>query len=368
MASTPQPELTTTITSGRSLYTTLLDTASPTELLEIVVPTAITTTIISGTVDSTTTTTGPDGLATVEVAYPAGLVCNAFENPYNQYEGDYEPSDFDPSHFNSYGNSLITCGIAVNVDFDSAGDDGYGTLPGQDSQTELTTIAVVFQGYFLAPQSGNYVFEANCDDFGYIWIQSAAFTDWADENYILGGATSVSLPVFFQEGDSIPITILYANFGGDASSRFTVILPDEMSVDGSTDYFYQPHSNDLVIPPPGTDYTTPTGCEGNGFQQFYFGSGYTLNPSYISDYDDNDAVQAYFSPHNDYNVDEVVQVCERVCYNNFGDSGCGAFDLHFLTSESIWECVLYEGSGGTPDSSDYNIQADVTQAYGFIRC
>ena len=62
--------VTTTITTGQSLYTTILNTAGSTEIVEIIVPTAINTTLISGSISTTVTVTAADGQPTIEVLEP----------------------------------------------------------------------------------------------------------------------------------------------------------------------------------------------------------------------------------------------------------------------------------------------------------
>ena len=66
--------------------------------------------------------------------------------------GSSSAAPFDVSYFNGV-NPLLACEIALHIDF--ASDQGeFGYLPGQNGLTYKVTIAVVYQGYLIVPETG----------------------------------------------------------------------------------------------------------------------------------------------------------------------------------------------------------------------
>lgn len=204
-------------------------------------PTLPTTTIISGTTHTTTTTTDQQGQATVQVIHPPGMVYGAYKNPYNTGNDPSWETDNPATlgRYNNYTNTLMTCGIALNLEFQDGTD--LGRLPGQQEDTSLANIAVVAHGYFLPPSSGEYTFYINCDNFGYIWVGEKAINTWSASNwdgYSQIGHGSSPTPNFqFTVGNAVPVTYLYLNAGGPGYSRFGFLSPSEYSSDLSTSFY-----------------------------------------------------------------------------------------------------------------------------------
>lgn len=95
------------------------------------IPTIVTTIVVSGSNQTTITIEAANGQLTVEVLYAAdyGMVYGVFYNPYNIYRSS-SAAPFDLSCFNGK-NSPLTCRIALNINF--ASEDGeIGYLPGQN--------------------------------------------------------------------------------------------------------------------------------------------------------------------------------------------------------------------------------------------
>lgn len=283
------------------------------------------------------------------------MVYGAYQNPYNTGNDPNWETDNPATlgRYNNYTNTLVTCGIALNLEFQDGTD--LGRLPGQQEDTSLANIAVVAHGYFLPPSSGEYTFYIDCDNFGYIWVGEKAINAWSASNwdgYSQIGHGSSPTPNFqFTVGVAVPITYLYLNAGGPGYSRFGFLGPSDYSSDLSTN-FYQSEDTDGFMPPLNSMCSPPTDCDKRRFKQFYFGSSYTLrnmlgpiNRSYPKE----------FSPCR------AAEACEV----DADDLGWRGYDLHFLISQSRWECSIYPTMSGQ-ESTDYN--ADVSQAYGYQKC
>lgn len=246
----PQQEsVVRTITTGSFATTDFLDTDMPTETLIIITPTPPTITITSGAQDYTTTTTGAGGRMTVEVVeqFGYGMAYNAYLNPFNYDEDVNWGSNFaanGPAHFKTDSNKRITCGISNDINFaDTSGPNAHGYLPGQPRTTNLSHIALVYHGLFLVPTSGIYHFATNSDDFGYIWAGEVAYSNWTAENAVASNGynqPTTSIPQNFTAYDRVPVTILYANGGGDCRANFSLIMPGGESVDNFYRLFLNP--------------------------------------------------------------------------------------------------------------------------------
>ncbi|KAK3172256.1 hypothetical protein OEA41_005576 [Lepraria neglecta] len=273
----------TTITTGQSLYTTLLRTG----IDEVVIPTAVTTTVVSGSSQTTVTITAANGQPTVEVLYAAdyGMVYGAFYNPYNIY-GSSSAAPFDVTCFDGV-NPLLACEIALNINF--AGDEGeFGYLPGQNELKYKATIAVVYQGYFIVPETGTYIFSTSSDDYGYVWAGDVAYKKWSDVNFV-ASSSNMSIPQQFNQGNFIPTTILYANSAALASSNFSLTFPNGTIVNDFTDLFLQPSPHDTWSPTPTTTCPLSVATPDCNFQvnrdpvhPFNAGYGVMDNPTYYN--------------------------------------------------------------------------------------
>lgn len=180
----------------------------------------------------------------------SGLAYNAYINPFNidndlTWRGDF--ASMGPSYFRNNSNYLVTCGIANDIRIFNS--DIYssinGYLPGQTILTDLEHIAVVFHGYFVAPEAGTYQFTANSDDWGYIWLgASTAFTGWNEDNWVAsdraGGPTVTGFYNVTSAGELVPTTILYANAGQRCACDFSILFPDGSQTSDFAGLFAQP--------------------------------------------------------------------------------------------------------------------------------
>ncbi|KAI9808659.1 MAG: hypothetical protein M1825_003810 [Sarcosagium campestre] len=137
---------------------------------------------------------------------------------------------FDAAYFNGNTKDLEYTGIADNINFEV--HDEVLRFPGQGDQ-RLHLEALVFEGYFLAPDQGTYIFKVGhrIDDWGFIWTGDVALGSWGNDNYEAIGeyARSDRSPRSFplQGGCPLAITVLYANSGsGDAINEIQVTKPD----------------------------------------------------------------------------------------------------------------------------------------------
>lgn len=106
------------------------------------------------------------------------------------------------------------------------------TLPNSDNTVPGTGFAMIFQGYlFAADGGGTYTISSAIDDVTLIWLgpNKAYGTQWNYDNRDLlnecctaASTTSVTLAA----GEAYPLTIFYANTGGQGSTNYNIITPD----------------------------------------------------------------------------------------------------------------------------------------------
>ena len=300
------------------------------------IPTAVTTTVVSGSSQTTITITAANGQPTVEVLYAAdyGMMYGAFYNPYNIY-GSSSAAPFDVSYFNGV-NPLLACEIALNINF--ASDEGeFGYLPGQNELTYKATIAVVYQGYLIVPETGTCIFNTSSDEYEYDWIGDVACKKWSDVN-LVASSSNMSVPQQFNQENFIPTTILYANSGALASSNFSLTLPNGTIVNDFTDLLLQPFPHDTWSPTPTTtcplSVATPD-CNfqvnGDPVNPFNTGYGVMDNPTY---YNPPPTVvnTTYYPASTD------VCTAATLCFSSDGSF----IELYFFASQNQWECTLYQ--------------------------
>jgi hypothetical protein len=95
--------------------------------------------------------------------------------------------------------------------------------------------AVLYQGFFVAKQTGGHTFAVSgdfIDNWGYLWIGDVAYSQRNDGNAQVKGTrvgegpyTSQFTRIQLNAGDAIPITFLWADGGGDARSWLQVTTP-----------------------------------------------------------------------------------------------------------------------------------------------
>ena len=291
-----QVTITTVISSGSSLYTTLLDSASQTEIEEIVQPTPFTTTIFSGSSSYTSSTILPDGQEEVEIIEPATTtttsytatttVYTATNTGFNgqvtvlvvqptsgmQYFGFEDPADAyrgtqpDASRFNNNASDINIQGAFPDEINFNTNSTGYYQFPGQTNQTDVATYAVVLEGYFYGPQ-GEYsvsLSDTGTDDYSFLWTGSNAYSAWTNANAaitesIAGQYTQNHTFNLTAESEFLPMTILWINVFSSGSLEFVIYPPAGEGI--------------FVYPPTGGEITNTSGY----FFQAYTGDSFVYH-------------------------------------------------------------------------------------------
>lgn len=360
----PVQYITGVTTVGSMLTTETYGYPEPTETLSIdkPIPTGtITTTIISGTADATVTITGPYGETTVQVSRPPGLLYNAYINPKNKftdpsnYKNDYPAN---AKYFNSPSNYLITCGTALDIRFQAGEDEDFGALPGQSNEISLVVIAVIFHGWFLPPQTGDYRFYPTGRPFSFAWIGQEALNAWDETNLKSSRDFQASNGNSFSctEQVAVPVTFVYINYGGAAQFGFSMTLPDQSTISDFTGYFYQPQSVDNWSPPPNPACPSMFACDSLNFYQFYFGSGHTVDVYYTGP-----------TQSTNYRGDLTQPQARSTCGGFASYYGYAGFMLYFLESQNIWQCTIFNSYLTSPFVF-FVVNGDVREGYAFSMC
>ncbi len=294
------------------------------------------------------------------------MVYAAYNNPFNVLNApnNYNPSwlqEFDPGYFKNASNQTTKCGQSDTTNFASGNSTYFGNLPSAGSgQIDLETIAVIFQGYFVVPATGSYLFQTTSDDFGYIWVGQKALNQWNNNNYD-GSVNTTSSPVLLNRGDNVPVTFLYANGGGFCASIFEITYPNGTQLNGNfaTD-FVQPNATDPWMPTPQTNCRTPSLYDKNNFRVFYAGSGFALDPTNPSN-DNTSHPRIIKNYAQGAHYADVLQDCEAQA-NSYGYM---TIDIHFSYSANRWVCTMYWFSN---DLSKYysTPDPDTTQSHGYL--
>lgn len=278
-----QVTITSTISSGSSLYTTLLDSASQTVIEEVVQPTPFTTTIYSGSSFYTSSTILPDGQEEVEIVEPETTTTTTSyvatttiytttntgasgqvtvlvvqPTPAMQYFGFEDQEDYvssnqpDSSRFNN---------DAANIDIQGAFPDdinfftdstGLYQFPGQSTSTDASAYAVVLEGYFYGP-GGTYTVTVSTatDDYGFLWTGSTAYSNWTNDNAnvtesIAKGSTQ-NCTFSIATGEFLPMTILWVNVYQSGGLEFVIYPPAGGEITNTSGYFAQPYAGDSFV-------------------------------------------------------------------------------------------------------------------------
>ena len=296
---TISPTSTSTISTrtGSSCYTTSTIGTDSVNTVFIVSAAPTTTNIITGTTASSSTTTGANCQETVSNYYPSnyGFTYSAYANTANTSlsASDYAATfNASLSQWHSEAQlKLLSCGIAQSLLFQTIPllndtPSTYGTLPSQNVTTNLAYVTVIFHGYLLASETGNYTWTTQSNDLGYVWLGDDAYSTWDGSNAITRTGGAIEQPLTLNKGDVLPITVLYANAGGTGSSLFQLTLPNGTAVSDFTGLLLQPKPNDRFLPPPYVDNATcpaPVAVNdsfcGTEFVNFYHTPGFSANPS-----------------------------------------------------------------------------------------
>lgn len=188
----------------------------------------------------TSTTTTSTTIATA--TFNAGLTYYQFDaSQYNDdgYVQDINVATFQNTNYQRTGLIQNLASIAT-PNWPNGGT--YCALPGYSS-FNCANIAVVMQGYFVAPSSGNYTFDAlhTTDNDFYAWFnEDAEGTAWNNGNTAFeeqypafGGSASYELDA----GEYLPLTFLWVNVGGPGQVIFQVTMADGSVVADTTGLF-----------------------------------------------------------------------------------------------------------------------------------
>lgn len=158
--------------------------------------------------------------------------------------------------------------------------DTTTTLTFPDPGGQSGYIAVLFQGFFIDQETGEYRFMTNSgsdkrrrtenrvswdgvDNWAYLWPGEKAYYDWDQSNwdyeafYLLNDTDNQNnwatkdgnFTVTMREGDAIPITYLWANGGGTGRSRFIIKTPRRTVVESSHEGWFVTACTDTIFNP-----------------------------------------------------------------------------------------------------------------------
>ncbi|KAJ1333129.1 GLEYA domain-containing protein [Microdochium nivale] len=183
------------------------------------------TTTITSTVAAMATSIAPNG---------KGLPYRKYTSDFNAYLQD---SGFSANYFKGKTPDFTGTYNALNfaTPFWPSMDVDFTLQLDQPAPWDASQVATLFQGFFVAPQSGTYTFTvpaSNNDNFAELWVGPSAFA-WTDQTAafkVIRGASGSTpdgvLSVTMNAGDAQPFSYLWANGGGAARSAFSILLPD----------------------------------------------------------------------------------------------------------------------------------------------
>ena len=255
MDTTEATAITTEVTSGDYLFTTITTASDGQPVVEIVEPTTLTTTFESGSVPYTTITTADGGQPVVEVIEPTPSVPGVAYHALFVPESQSTNKDANATYFNHNPNAIFA-GTTLNTNFqtDSCGVYNFGEPQGI---FDTTRKAVIYQGYFRADVRAYYRMLTLITSLTvYIWTGEKAFSAWSQDNYDcldrFGSEQShryrgcETRGLELQAGETVPITILWINFDefdGARGVRFNFGAPAQKKKRDSTvfdSYFLLP--------------------------------------------------------------------------------------------------------------------------------
>lgn len=149
----------------------------------------------------------------------------------------------------------------------------------------------------------------------------------------------------FNQGDFIPITILYANVGGTANAQISLTLPNGTVVNDFTHLFLQPLRSDTwsalpsnILAVCGPAPAPPPTCSPNpAYTQFYNGAGYLLGPTDYGNYN------APSTPPIQHNLSQIwgqnTAIAACGCYAN--STRYGSYKVWYSLANKTWDCQTY---------------------------
>ncbi|KAL1889665.1 hypothetical protein Sste5346_008784 [Sporothrix stenoceras] len=172
----------------------------------------------------------------------------AYRRYFSPYDANLEDAGFTSDDFSPLNPSrpaVLSSGYLASLTFSNWPYGGTDLYLDDGAEFDASQAALLFQGFFVARQSGTYYLSTSgdyIDNYGYLWTGDVSYSTWSDSNAAFkasrtgdgyyGGSTSLSL----NEGDAIPIAWLFANGGGAAQSYFVVTSPDGTSTTDTTGF------------------------------------------------------------------------------------------------------------------------------------
>lgn len=128
------------------------------------------------------------------------------------------------------------------------------TLADRTISFESSQSALLFNGFFIAKETGTYTFTSlgnAIDNWGYLWLGDVSYSDWNDDNAAFkasrtgagnfGGSSSMTM----SKGDVIPLMWLWENGGSVAQSYLSITTPGGVTTTDPTGYFVQACTADV---------------------------------------------------------------------------------------------------------------------------
>lgn len=104
-------------------------------------------------------------------------------------------------------------------------------LYGNNVNINLAT--VIHQGFFLAPETGDYTFSfGQADDVVLLWLGQTAYSGWTRQNadvertYLAAGGGQTQTTKTLQKGRYYPMRVAWADQGGGVGMSLTISAPD----------------------------------------------------------------------------------------------------------------------------------------------
>lgn len=171
-------------------------------------------------------------------AVGTGLNYYRYNNPYTTY--DYP--DLSVFQGTNYVESGIIQNLASIYTFPQYYPQAFCQIPGMANMWQCDYTAIVFHGYFIAPETGTYSFDTPIyaiDDEWFMWHSDNAISGWNRNNFDVHciWEQSSSYQINLTEGYALPVTFLWANTGGAGRLGLQITLPSGIVKTDTTSLF-----------------------------------------------------------------------------------------------------------------------------------
>ncbi|KAK6197289.1 hypothetical protein LQW54_010751 [Pestalotiopsis sp. IQ-011] len=198
---------------------------------------SVTQGVTTETVSTTTVVAAPSDLTCM-----GPPTCNNFGLEWAQYHNDqgynWDPNyrTFDPAHFKTIEPNATgqTSKVYVPDTFANTGDAFPVSV--YDIKVPVELFVLNHRGYFYAPQKGTYNFSVpRIDDAAFVWLGAHAYEGWTRDNADISFICSfpreqqtTSASVVLEQGEYLPLRILFAQAQGGVSLQFQVTGPGDV--------------------------------------------------------------------------------------------------------------------------------------------